>query len=356
MIEQLEKFEKRFNELTELMASPDVLADPKQLQSLGKERASIEGIVTKYLEYRANLKGIEDTLALQAESSDEEMTAMIKEELKSLQEKKVVLEEELKEALIPKDPNDEKNVIMEIRAGTGGDEACLFAADLYRMYTRYAQNRRWATEVINISEGGEGGYKEIVFEVRGKGAYSRMKFERGVHRVQRVPVTEASGRIHTSTATVAVLAEAEDVDIDVDEADLRVDIFHSSGAGGQNVNKVATAVRLTHIPTGVVVVCQDERSQLRNRQKAMMVLRSRLLDSERRKQEEAIVEERRSQVGSGERAEKIRTYNYPQDRITDHRIGQNFHNLPGVMEGDLDDMIDALIAFDRGQQIGQAQD
>jgi peptide chain release factor 1 len=353
MIEQLEKFAKRFEELTLQMASPETLADPKQLQTLGKERAGIEEIASRYLEYKATLRSIQDTQSMLEDGQDEEMTAMVKDELKNLQTRKSALEEELKEALIPKDPNDEKNVIMEIRAGTGGDEAAIFAADLYRMYSRYALEKRWSVEVLNISEGGEGGYKEIVFEVRGKGAYSRMKFERGVHRVQRVPVTEASGRIHTSTATVAVLAEAEEVDIDVDEADLRVDIFHSSGAGGQNVNKVATAVRLTHIPTGVVVVCQDERSQLRNRQKAMMVLRSRLLDSERRKQEEAITEERRAQVGSGERAEKIRTYNYPQDRITDHRIGQNFHNLPGIMEGNLDDMIDALIAFDRRQRLGQ---
>ncbi len=282
---------------------------------------------------------------------DPEMTAMVKEEIRSLQEKRDRLNEEIKEALIPKDPNDERDVIMEIRAGTGGDEAAIFAADLFRMYTRYAQGKRWATDIISVSEGADGGYKEIVFEVKGKGAYSCLKYERGVHRVQRVPVTEASGRIHTSTATVAVLPEADEVDIDINPEDLRVDIFHSSGAGGQNVNKVATAVRLTHIPTGTVVVCQDERSQLRNRQKAMMVLRSRLLDAERQKKEQEIVEERRSQVGSGERAEKIRTYNYPQDRVTDHRIGQNFHNLPGIMEGDIDDIIDALAANERVQSV-----
>ncbi|HSW56826.1 MAG TPA: peptide chain release factor 1 [Dehalococcoidales bacterium] len=354
MIEQLEKIEKRYEELTLLMASEMVLADPKQLQALGKERSGMEDVVARFTEYKATLKSISDTQSMLQDDMDEEMAGMVKDELKTLQEKQSRLESELKEDLIPKDPNDEKNVIMEIRAGTGGDEAALFAADLYRMYSRYAMEKRWAVEVLNISEGGEGGYKEIIFEVRGKGVYSRLKYERGVHRVQRVPVTEASGRIHTSTATVAVLAEAEEVDIDVDESDLRVDIFHSSGAGGQNVNKVATAVRLTHLPTGLVVVCQDERSQLRNRQKAMMVLRSRLLDAERRKQEEAITEERRSQVGSGERAEKIRTYNFPQDRITDHRIGQNFHNLPGVMNGNLDDIINAMIAYDRGQMIGQA--
>ena len=351
MIEQLEKIEKRFNELTQQMASPEVFSDPRQLQTLAKERAGIEDIVTKYLEYKATLKGLEDTQSMLDDGLDEEMTAMVKEELRRLQEKKDRLDEELHEALIPRDPNDEKDVIMEIRAGTGGDEAAIFAADLFRMYSRYAQARRWNIEIIDVSEGGEAGYKEIIFEVKGKGAYSRLKYERGVHRVQRVPVTEASGRIHTSTATVAVLAEADEVDVDINPDDLRIDIFHSSGAGGQNVNKVATAVRVTHIPTGTVVVCQDERSQLRNRQKAMLVLRSRLLEVERRKQEEEIVEERRSQVGSGERAEKIRTYNYPQDRVTDHRIGENFHNLPGIMEGEIDDIIDALAAFDRSQSV-----
>jgi len=353
MIEQLDKIEKRFNELTEQMASPEVLSDPKQLQALAKERAGIEEIATEYAEYKNASQALKDTQSMLSDGADEEMTAMIKEEIKGLQEKLDRLTGELKEALIPKDPNDEKDVIMEIRAGTGGDEAALFAADLFRMYSRYAQEKRWAVDIINVSEGGEGGYKEIVYEVKGKDAYSRLKYERGVHRVQRVPVTESSGRIHTSTATVAVLAEADEVDIDISPDDLRIDIFHASGAGGQNVNKVSTAVRLTHIPTGTVVVCQDERSQLRNRQKAMTVLRSRLFDAERQKREAEIVEERRSQVGSGERAEKIRTYNYPQDRVTDHRVGESFHNLPGIMEGRLDEIVDALTAFDRVQQLEQ---
>ncbi|MDD5701786.1 MAG: peptide chain release factor 1 [Dehalococcoidales bacterium] len=351
MIEQLEKLENRYEELTQQMAYPEVLSDPKKIQTIARERASIEDIVSKYREYKSTVKSLEDTESILNDGLDEEMTAMVKEEIQNLQERETSLVEELKEALIPKDPHDEKDVIMEIRAGTGGDEAAIFAADLFRMYSRYAQARRWTIEIIDVSEGSENGYKEIIFEVKGKGAFSRLKYERGVHRVQRVPVTEASGRIHTSTATVAVLPEADEVDVDINPDDLRVDIFHSSGAGGQNVNKVATAVRLTHIPTGTVVVCQDERSQLRNRQKALIVLRSRLLEAERRKQEEEIVEERRSQVGSGERSEKIRTYNYPQDRVTDHRIGESFHNLPGIMEGDLDNIIDALIAFDRGQQL-----
>jgi peptide chain release factor 1 len=353
MIEQLEKLEKRFEELTQQMATPEVLSDPKQLQVLAKERAGIEEIVSKYIDYKTTLKSLKDTQEMLNDGPDDEMAAMVRDELKMLQEKKDRLDDELKEALIPKDPNDEKDVIMEIRAGTGGDEAAIFASDLFRMYSRYAQERRWGIEILSVSEGAGGGYKEIVYEVKGKNAFSRLKYERGVHRVQRVPVTESSGRIHTSTATLAVLPEADEVDIDVSPDDLRIDIFHSSGAGGQNVNKVATAVRITHIPTGTVVVCQDERSQLRNRQKAMLVLRSRLLDAERQKQEEEIVEERRSQVGSGERAEKIRTYNYPQDRVTDHRIGQNFHNLPGIMEGNIDDIIDALIAYDRVQMLEQ---
>jgi len=351
MIEQLEQLEKRFEELTQQMASPEVFSDPKQMQVIAKERARIEDVVSKYIDFKTTLKSLEDTQAMLNDGLDEEMAALAKEEIKALQEKKDRLDEELKEALITKDPNDEKDVIMEIRAGTGGDEAALFAADLFRMYSRYAMERRWNIEIISVSEGADGGYKEIVFEVKGNGAYSRMKYESGVHRVQRVPVTEASGRIHTSTATVAVLPEADEVDIEISPEDLRIDIFHASGAGGQNVNKVSTAVRMTHIPTGTVVVCQDERSQLRNRQKAMMVLRSRLLDVERRKQEEEIGEERRSQVGSGERSEKIRTYNYPQDRVTDHRVGESFHNLPGIMEGNIDDIIDALTAHDRVQQM-----
>jgi peptide chain release factor 1 len=283
--------------------------------------------------------------------SDEAMAALVKQEAESLETKLAGLTAELKKALLPKDPNDEKDIIIEIRAGTGGTEAALFAADLYRMYSRYAQNKGWKTDILSMSESGIGGFKEMIFEVRGKGAYSRLKYERGVHRVQRVPVTEASGRIHTSTATVAVLPKAEEVDIQINPEDIRVDIFHSGGAGGQNVNKVASAVRMTHLPTGMVVVCQDERSQLQNKIKALSVLRTRLLDIERRKQEEQITSDRRSQVGTGERSEKIRTYNYPQDRVTDHRINVSLHNLPRFMDGALDEMIDTLTTSEQSRQL-----
>jgi peptide chain release factor 1 len=297
------------------------------------------------------VKSLEETKSMLNEKLDAEMAAMAKEEAHQLEEKRDRLQEELKLALLPKDPNDEKNIIMEIRAGAGGDEAAIFAAELFRMYSRYAQNRRWNVDVISSSESIGGGIKEIILEISGKGVFSRLKYERGVHRVQRVPVTESSGRIHTSTATIAVLPEAEEVDLEIDPSDLRVDIFHSGGAGGQNVNKVATAVRLTHFPTGMVVICQDERSQLRNRQKAMAVLRSRLLDMETTKQQQEMSSMRRSQVGSGERSEKIRTYNFPQDRLSDHRIGLTLHSLPRIMQGELDEMIDALASDEQSKML-----
>jgi len=279
------------------------------------------------------------------------MATLVKQEMESLEEQLDNRLQELKLTLLSKDDRDKRDIIMEIRAGAGGNEAGLFAADLFRMYSRYAQSKNWKTDIINANESGIGGFKEIIFEIRGKGAFSRLKYERGVHRVQRVPVTESSGRIHTSTATVAVLPEADEVEISVSPDDLRIDIYHSGGAGGQNVNKVATAVRITHLPTNMVVVCQDERSQLRNKTKAMAVLRARLLDTEQRKQEEAMTQQRRSQVGTGDRAEKIRTYNFPQDRVTDHRLGLTLRNLPRILEGDLDQLIDTLATNDQAKQL-----
>jgi peptide chain release factor 1 len=355
MMEQLDRIEKRYLELEEQMARPEVSTDLGQLQALAQERSGIEDIVRTYRKYRETEKELEETRAMLEEGLEEDLANLARQEVSTLEAGLEKLITDLRAALLPKDPNDEKDIIIEIRAGTGGDEAAIFAADLFRMYGRYAQARRWSTDVLSLSESGKGGFKEIIFEVQGRGAYSRLKYERGVHRVQRIPVTEASGRIHTSTATVAVLPKAEEVDIDVNPEDIKVDVFHSGGAGGQNVNKVATAIRMTHLPTGIVVVCQDERSQLQNKVKALSVLRTRLLDIERSKQEEQITSDRRSQVGTGERAEKIRTYNYPQDRITDHRVNTNLHNLPRFMDGDLDELIDALAAEEQTRLLeGQA--
>jgi len=351
MFKRLDKIEKRYTELGKELASPAVASDLKKLQALAQERAGIEELVTLYRNYKNTAKTLEDTRNMLEGEQDEEMAAMVRQEIENLEQRLESQLQELKLALLPKDANDERDIIMEIRAGTGGDEAGLFAADLFRMYSRYAQLKKWGVDIIDVNETPIGGIKEIIFEVRGKGAFSRFKYERGVHRVQRVPTTESSGRIHTSTATVAVLPEAREVEVDVNSNDLRIDIFHSGGAGGQNVNKVATAVRITHIPTGIVAVCQDERSQHRNRTKAMAVLRARLLDIEQQKQEGEITEQRRSQVGSGERAEKIRTYNFPQDRITDHRIGASFHNLPRILEGELDELIDAIATSEQARQL-----
>jgi peptide chain release factor 1 len=351
MWDKLEQINKRYDEIVAQMGQPEIASDHKQMTKLAQEKASLDNIVGLYQDYKATVKSLEETRVMQNEKLDAEMAAMVKEEMHQLEEKQVRLQEELKLALLPKDPNDEKNIIMEIRAGTGGDEASIFAADLFRMYSRYAQTKRWKVDVISSSESIGGGFKEIILEISGKGVFSRLKYERGVHRVQRVPITEASGRIHTSTATVAVLPEAEEVELSIDPSDIRIDIFHSGGAGGQNVNKVATAVRLTHFPTGMVVVCQDERSQLQNRTKAMAVLRARLLDMEQSKQDQEMSSMRRSQVGTGERSEKIRTYNFPQDRLSDHRIGLNLHNLPRIMQGELDSLIDALATDDQTKQL-----
>jgi peptide chain release factor 1 len=351
MLEQLEKIEKRYREIDRMMAQPEIATDLPQLQALAQERADKEDTVKTYREYKDVEKSIKETKAMLDDGLEGEMLDLATQEIESLETRLNELTEKLRKALLPRDPNDERDIIMEIRAGAGGNEAALFAADLFRMYSRYAQNRGWKTDIISVNESGIGGFKEIIFEISGKGAYSRLKYERGVHRVQRIPVTESSGRIHTSTATVAVLPKAEEVDIDINPDDIKVDVFHSGGAGGQNVNKVATAIRMTHLPTGMVVVCQDERSQLQNKIKAMSVLRTRLLDIEQQKQDKEITESRRSQVGTGDRSEKIRTYNYPQDRVSDHRISLTMHNLDRIIDGNIEELIDALIAAEQTKQL-----
>jgi peptide chain release factor 1 len=349
MFEKLEAIEKRYEELGEMITQPEVYNDFQRVQALSQERAVIEDAVNKYRQYKAVGKSIADTQAMIDGGLDPDMQAMAREELNELKASEQALGETLRLSLVPKDANQDKDAIVEIRAGTGGDEAALFAADLYRMYSRYAQAKGWQIEIIDSNQIEKGGFKEIIFEVKGKGAYGHLKYERGVHRVQRVPVTEASGRIHTSAATVAVLPEAEEIDVHINQEDLRIDIFRSGGAGGQNVNKLSTAVRITHIPTGIVAICQDERSQLRNKLKAMAVLRSRLYDIEQRRQQDEVTEERRSQIGSGDRSEKIRTYNFPQDRMTDHRINLSLHGLPRLLDGDLDKLIDALANEEQSQ-------
>jgi peptide chain release factor 1 len=351
ILAQLERVRQRFDDLTLEMGRPEVAADYGQLNTLAKERAELEPVVQLLADYRAAEDDAAAARELLRDDGDPDMRGLAEEELANAEARLRELDARLRRALLPRDPRDSRNVIMEIRAGAGGEEAALFAADLFRMYTRYAERHGWQSEILDASESEKGGFKEVIFEVRGEGAYSRLKYESGVHRVQRVPDTEAQGRIHTSTATVAVLAEAEEVDVQVDEKDLRVDIFHSSGAGGQNVNKVATAVRLTHLPTGIVVVCQDERSQMKNRIKAMTVLRSRLLDMEQQRQDAALSQTRRLQVGTGDRSEKIRTYNYPQDRITDHRVGLTVHNIPDRMDGNIDDLIDAVATADEAERL-----
>ena len=351
MLDRLESIEKRYEELSQLIAQPAVSTDPARFQPLAKEQASLEDTVARYRQHKAISKAIQETEAMLDDGLDSDMVLLAKEELNDLKQRQDSILQELKLSLLPKDATETKDAIVEIRAGTGSEEASLFAADLFRMYSRYAQAKNWQVEIIDSNQTEIGGFKEIVFEVKGKGAFSRLKYECGVHRVQRVPKTEASGRIHTSTATVAVLPEAKEIDIAINPEDLKMDFFRSGGAGGQNVNKVTTAVRITHLPTGIVATCQDERSQLRNRTKAMAVLRSRLFDIEQRRQFEETTEERRSQIGTGERAEKIRTYNFPQDRLTDHRINLTLHNLPGILDGALDELIDALATNERAKQL-----
>lgn len=351
MFERLDKIEEHFRELEAQMSNPEIIANPRKLQELAKERASIEDVVESYRSYKKTASALSETKQMESGEMDEEMADMVRQEIETLEAKLEEQREELKVALLPKDPNDERDIIMEIRAGTGGDEAGLFAADLFRMYSHYAQLKNWKVEVIDANESSIGSIKEVVFEIKGKGAFSRLKYERGVHRVQRVPSTESQGRIHTSTATVAVLPQADEVEVNISQDDLKIDIFHSGGAGGQNVNKVATAVRITHLPTGIVVICQDERSQLRNKTKALAHLRARLLDIEQQRQEDERTQSRRSQVGGGERSEKIRTYNFPQDRLTDHRVGLTLRNLPRLLTGELDELIDAIATHEQAKQL-----
>ena len=350
MFEKLSSVENQYHELMTRLGTAEIQSDPNEYRKAAKQLSDLEPLVQKFGEYKVVLKDIEGAEEM-ARGTDAEMREMAQEELKSLTQQRDGILEELKVLLVPKDPNDEKNVILEIRAGTGGDEAALFASDLFRMYSRYAERQRWKLEVLSVSEGGTGGIKEAIASIEGRGVYSRLKYESGVHRVQRVPATEASGRIHTSTATVAVLPEAEEVDIQINEKDLRIDTFCSSGPGGQSVNTTYSAVRLTHIPTGVVVSQQDEKSQIKNRAKAMKVLRARLYEMELQKQQDAIAKERRGQVGTGERSEKIRTYNFPQSRITDHRINFTTHRLHDVLEGDPAELLSEVSAFYNAQKL-----
>jgi len=353
MQDKLRALEDRFEAITAEMANPDVIADFSKLQTLAKERAQLDEVVRIYRELRSVDEQIDEAKQLQ-DSDDAEMARLARDELLTLEPERERLDHDLKLALLPTDPHDGRNVIVEIRGGTGGEEAALFAGDLFRMYSRYAESKRWQVEVLSANGSEKGGFKEIVFEIDGRGAYSRLKYESGGHRVQRVPTTEAQGRIHTSTATVAVLPEAEEVEVDINENDVKIDIFHSGGAGGQNVNKVATAVRMTHLPSGIVVQCQDERSQLKNRVKAMSILRARLLAMKEEEAASTLSEDRRSQVGTGERAEKIRTYNFPQDRVTDHRVNFTRSNLPGFLDGKIDDVIDAVATADQAQRLEES--
>ncbi len=353
-IDKLEKIKQRYEQINQLFTEPEYINDHEKIKTLNKEKSEIEEIVLVYQKYLKISKDIEGNKELIENSSDKEIIEMAESELEELKEALIRAEEELKTLLLPKDPNDDKNVIVEIRAGTGGEEAGLFANDLFRMYTRYAEIRGWKYEIIDINETGIGGLKEVIFSVSGDNVYGDLKFESGVHRVQRVPETEASGRVHTSAASVAVLPEVEDVEVEINPNDLKIDIYRSGGAGGQNVNKVETAVRITHLPTGIVVQCQDERSQLKNRQKAMKVLKARLYDLEMSKKMSEISAQRKSMVRSGDRSDKIRTYNFPQNRITDHRIGLTLYNLSEIIEGKLDDLIEQIKLADKAEKLQSA--
>jgi peptide chain release factor 1 len=353
MFERLDQIEARYEELTHALASPEIMNDSAKYQKTAKAHSEITAVVERYREYKDLKKGIAESKAVLADEKDPEMRAYAQEELDKLEARLAETEQELKVLLLPKDPNDEKDVILEIRAGTGGDEATLFAAEMFRMYTRYAESQGWKVEVLNTSESGVGGLKEVIAMISGDRVYSRLKYESGVHRVQRVPQTEQQGRVHTSAVTVAVLPEAEDVDIKIEPKDLRIDTFCSSGPGGQSVNTTYSAVRITHLPTNTVVSCQDEKSQIKNRDKAMRVLRSRLYEMEMQKQQEALAKERKTMVGSGDRSEKIRTYNFPQNRVTDHRIGLTIHQLEDVMDGKLQPLVEALVTHYQAEKLKQ---
>ncbi|RKY05008.1 peptide chain release factor 1 [Candidatus Poribacteria bacterium] len=352
---KLEEIERRCAELDGMMSDPKVLSDPRKLQQISKARAELQPIVETYERLKGVMKDLEDAEEMLKEEEDGEMIEFLKGEIKRLKREREKLEEKLKLLLIPKDPNDERNVIMEIRAGAGGEEAALFAADLFRMYARYAKRRGWKVEVLSSHPTELGGFKEIIFRIEGKGAYSRLKFEGGVHRVQRVPVTEASGRIHTSTVTVAVLPEAEEVEVEIKEEDLRIETFRAGGHGGQHVNRTDSAVRITHLPTGITVSCQDERSQHQNKAKALKILRARLLDLKQRELERERAIARRSMIGSGERSERIRTYNFPQNRVTDDRINLTIYNLEAILDGELDQIIEPLMLADQAERLKQLQ-
>ncbi|PWI22321.1 peptide chain release factor 1 [Kurthia zopfii] len=353
MFDRLQAVEDRYERLNELLSDPDVVSDNKKLASLSKEQSDIQETVEVYREYKSVKEQIDEAKEMLNEKLDPEMKEMVKEELKELEVQIPTFEDQLKVLLIPKDPNDSKNVIMEIRGAAGGDEAALFANSLFRMYSKYAETQGWKIEIMNANPTELGGYKEIVFLISGQGAYSKFKYESGAHRVQRVPETESQGRVHTSTSTVVVMPEAEEVELDLQDKDIRVDIYHASGAGGQHVNKTASAVRMTHIPTGVVVAMQDERSQLKNRDKAMKVLRTRVFDKISQEAQSEIDAERKSAIGTGDRSERIRTYNYPQNRVTDHRIGLTIQKLDQIIEGKLDDIIDALIMEEQASKLDQ---
>ena len=354
ILSKLTVIEERYEEINRMLADPEVSADYTKIQTLAKEQAGLRNLVRLSVEYKDITRQLDDVRGLVRSESDQELAALAKEEQVELDGRLEKLEEDLRHELIPKDPNDDKNVIMEIRAGTGGDEAGLFAADLYRMYTRYAQRNNWKIDVIDANQTGLGAIKEIIFQVKGQNAYSLLKHESGGHRVQRIPVTESGGRIHTSAATVAVLPEAEEVDVEIKPEELDIQIFRAGGHGGQNVQKVETAVRIVHLPTGITATCQDERSQLKNREKAMGVLRSRLLAREIQKQQEAEAADRRSQIGSGDRSERVRTYNYPQSRVTDHRVNVSSYNLEQVLDGDIDLFITALLQLEQAEKLEQA--